>query len=106
MRHTMTAKAFPPKKRPYMFATKLTENALHELALEELRGSVNRHQPNRSTDVALIREPGTNKVIGHPTNARNRYEDGLSEIFTQQSDSKRGSTIARRPTSSFRYHGA
>lgn len=93
----MMAKAFPPKKRLYMFAMKLTANALHNLALEEVRGRVDRHQPNRSADVALIREPGTNKVIGHPTNARNRYQDGLSGIFTQHTDSKKGNTIARRP---------
>jgi hypothetical protein len=33
--HTMTAKAFPRKKRPYMFAMTPTANALHNLNVRE-----------------------------------------------------------------------
>ena len=51
----------------------------------------NRHPPNRSTDVALIREPFTNKVIGDPTKARNSYKDGLFKLFfTQYAHSEKG----------------
>jgi hypothetical protein len=45
----------------------------------ELRNS--RRPPNCSTDVALIWESFTNKVIGGPTNARDSYKDGLSRFF-------------------------
>jgi len=50
-------------------------------------GMNSRHPPNCSTDVALIWEPFTNKVIGDPTKARNSYKDGLSRFFTQHTHS-------------------
>lgn len=51
--------------------------------LEPQERRVYRHPPNSSTDVALIRELGTDKVIGDPANARNRNQGSLSENFTQ-----------------------
>jgi hypothetical protein len=41
------------------------------------------HTPNRSTYVALVRELGTDKVVGDPTDARNRQKHGLSGLITQ-----------------------
>jgi hypothetical protein len=71
--------------------------------LEPQERGVHGHPPNSSTDVALIRELGTDKVIGDPANARNRNQGSLSEIYTIQ---KGGSTETRQPTNSFRYQGA
>jgi hypothetical protein len=35
------------------------------------------HPPNRGTDLALIRELDADKVIGDPTDAGDRYKNGL-----------------------------
>jgi hypothetical protein len=80
----MTAKAFPRKKRPYMFAMTPTANALfvpHKTVKRRGTEQVRNHPPNSGTDLTLIWELGADKMIGDPTKARDRHEDGLFRVF-------------------------
>ncbi len=76
----MTAKAFPRKKRPYMFAMTPTVNALYArwIVSQATRNRKSEeHRPNCGTDLALIWEPSADKVVRDPTNTSNCHEDGL-----------------------------
>ena len=69
----MTAKAFPWKKQPYMFAMTPTANALYARWPVKQRGigTSEEHRPNHGTDLALIWELCAHKVVRDPTNTNN-----------------------------------